>query len=142
MVRRLPARSLRPGALLTASYPGSATVAPDRVRLRVGKRPARLRRTRARIDAGGRLTLAGTIARRARGSVHVRIGYVVDGVGVRVLRYRAPVRRGAWSLRALLPSQVARDGGQMSIAYLGSPRAGVRGEQLLQALTRPSPRSP
>jgi hypothetical protein len=76
----------------------------------------------------------GTVARRARGEVTVRLGYVGEGTRVRVLRYRARIARGRWRIRGLLPTQAARSGGQLSIQYTGDMRRRIRGEHLIRRL--------
>ena len=53
-----------------------------------------------------------------------------------VLHYRAPIRRGAWSLRRPLPSRAAAAGGQLSIQYTGRERRRIRGESLSKAVAR------
>jgi YVTN family beta-propeller protein len=121
--RRVPGRFGK----VSLTYRGNAAVAGDRVTVRTGTKPARLRRTRAGIDAQGNLTVAGRISRRARGFVRVRVGYVGDGSRVRTLRFRARARRGSWALRALLPSQ-ARGGGHLSVTYPGDRGRRIRGE--------------
>jgi hypothetical protein len=104
------------------------------VRLIIARRPATLRAKPATIDKQGRLHLGGTIAGRARGEVRVRLAYVGEGSRVRTLRYRARIAKGAWKLRALLPSQAARSGGQLSLVYAGDAPRGIRGEHLTRRL--------
>jgi hypothetical protein len=104
------------------------------VRLRTGARAAKLRHAASSIDEQGRLTVAGTIARRARGTVQVRLSYTGDGSRVRVLRYRARIAGGRWRLQALLPSRAARAGGHLSVVYAGDAGRRIRGEQVTRTL--------
>lgn len=126
--RRLSGRiGARSTGIVTVRYAGNAAVRPDDVRVRAAARAAGLRRTVAEVR-DGRLRVAGTIAAGARGAVIVRIEYP-DGADVGVAHYRAPVRRGRWSLDAPLPAGAAALGGQVSLRFTGDERAGIRGEQ-------------
>jgi YVTN family beta-propeller protein len=128
-------RRARTGAL-NVSYRGDERHLRDTVRVRTGKLTPRLRITRATTSKTGRLELAGTVDRRARGTVRIRMAYVGSGTRTRFLRYGAKIRRGRWSLRALLPSQAARAGGYLSVQYGGDARRGVSGQHLIRRLTR------
>jgi hypothetical protein len=86
------------------------------------------------VEKGGRLTLAGTVSPRARGSVRVRLAYVGTGTRTRFLRYGAKIRNGRWALRGLLPTQAARAGGYLSVQYSGDARRAVAGEHLIRRL--------
>jgi YVTN family beta-propeller protein len=129
LIVRVPARR---GALLALAYKGDARVLPDTVRLRVGGAAAKLRRTRAVVDSKGRLTLRGTIARRARGFVSVRLAYDGGGTEPRTLRFRAPIRSGRWAVSRLLPTKAARGGGTLTLTYAGG--AGLAGAQVAGVL--------
>jgi hypothetical protein len=124
----------RPGGLVEVAYAGDDDVAGDRVRLRTGARAAKLRHAASSIDEQGRLSVAGTIARRARGTVRVQLSYTGDGSRVRVLRYRARIAGGRWRLQALLPSRAARAGGHLSLVYPGDAGRRIRGEQVTRPL--------
>jgi DNA-binding beta-propeller fold protein YncE len=125
-LRKRVARGL---GMVSLSYAGNAAVAGDRVAVRVGTRPAKLKRTRASIDAQGRLTVAGSITRRARGFVQLRASYVGDGSRVRTLRFRTRIVKGRWRFATVLPSQ-ARGGAHLSVVYPGNRARRIRGEQL------------
>lgn len=130
--RSLPPRQRRTG-ILELAYAGNARVRPDAVRSRAARAPARLRRTAAAIDEQGRLTVAGTISRRAHGVVRVRFDWA-DGPELHSQRYRARVRRGRWNVRELLPSRAARAGGDLSIQFTGHLGRRIRGEQVTKAV--------
>jgi DNA-binding beta-propeller fold protein YncE len=135
--RKLSARQrrARTGAV-QVNYAGDAKHLRDSARIRTGSVPPRLRLATARVDRAGRLTLAGTASRRARGSVRVRIAYVGTGTRVRYLRYSARIRSGRWALRALLPTQ-ARAGADASIQYSGDARRRVAGQHIVRRLRAP-----
>jgi subtilisin-like proprotein convertase family protein len=130
-VRRALQRSQRsrPTGIVTLAYAGSALVEADSVTLRAARGKAKLVRTTSRIDAGGRLRVAGTITPRARGVVRVRLGYAGGG-GVKLLDYRAKIVRGRWSLSRRLPAEAAAAGGQLSIQFTGYEPLAIRGEQI------------
>ena len=130
--RRLPLSLRRPGGTVEVRYVGNEEVAGESVRLLVAKRRAGLRIIRAKIDQG-KLVASGTIARRARGKVTLRLAYVGEGSRVRTVSFTAPIRDGRWSLSAATPS-MAREGGQLSVAYAGDARRSIRGEQLTRRL--------
>jgi hypothetical protein len=131
-VRRTLPRSQRskPTGIVTLAYAGSALVEPDSATLRAARAGARLVRTASRIDAGGRLRVAGTITPRARGVVRVRLGYAVAGSDSRVLEYQAKIAGGRWSLSQKLPAGAAAAGGQLSIRFTGYEPRAIRGEQI------------
>jgi len=116
--------------IFTLAYGGTPSVQPDSVTLRAARGKARLVRATSRIDSQGRLRVAGTITRRARGVVRVRLGYSgADGV-VRFLDYRAKIAGGRWSLSRQLPAAAASAGGQLSIQFTGYEPRRIRGEQI------------
>lgn len=128
--RRLPRRAARKSTgILTLSYAGNDRVRPDEVRLRAASGKARLRRTQAAIDARGRLRVAGTISKRARGVVRVRLGYPERDGTVRFLTLNAGIRDGRWAVSKALPARAASVGGQLSIQYTGYEPRRIRGEQ-------------
>ena len=130
--KRLPRgqRGKRTG-IVTLSYAGNARVRPDRLRARVANRRAVLRRAMTAIDASGALVARGTVSRRARGIVRVRMEYS----DADVLRYRARIRRGQWSMREPLPAKAA-SGGHLSIQYTGHERRRIRGESISKSVAR------
>jgi hypothetical protein len=93
----------------------------ERVRLRVGRRAAALHSTHTVVDDRGRLTVRGTIERRARGTVRVQVAYLADATSYRTLTYRARIHNGRWRINRLLPTRAAHDGGLLTATYAGSP---------------------
>ena len=133
--RRLSERQRRaPTGAVEVRYGGDRRFTRDGARIRTGARPARLRVRRARVERGGRLTLAGTVNRMARGSVRVRLAYRGTGTRVRFLRHSARIRNGRWVLRTLLPTQAARSGGDLSIQYSGDARRRIAGSHIVSRL--------
>ena len=86
------------------------------------------------MQRGGRLKHAGTVSPGARGKIRVRLAYAGSGTRTRFLRYTARIRNGRWSVRALLPTQAARSGGDLSVQYSGDARRGVAGRHLVLRL--------
>ncbi|MEA2129819.1 MAG: extracellular elastinolytic metalloproteinase, partial [Solirubrobacteraceae bacterium] len=129
--RTLPgSQRSKPTGMVTLAYAGSALVEPDSVTLRAARGKAKLVRTTSRIDAGGRLRVAGTITPRARGLVRVRLGYAAAGGDSTFLDYQAKIVRGRWSLSEQLPAETAAAGGQLSIQFTGYEPLAIRGEQI------------
>jgi YVTN family beta-propeller protein len=129
----VPARAR--GGALRLVYKGDAATTADRVRLHVGRRGAALRRTATRVDSGGRLTVRGTIARRARGAVRVGFTYLAEATRHRTLTFRAPIRRGRWAVvNRLLPTLAAQRGGLVTVTYAGHARRGVTGARIASRL--------
>ncbi len=134
--RLLPAAQRRKSTgIVTLTYAGNPRVRPDEVRLRAANGKAMLRRTATRIDSRGRLVVRGTVTRRARGVVRVRLGYGRPGGAVAFINRRARIRDGAWALSAPLPRDAARAGGQLSIQFTGYEPGRIRGEQLAKAVS-------
>ena len=133
--RKLPQkmRGARTGAV-EVRYRGSSRFTRDGARIRTGPVPARLKVARARVEKGGRFTLAGVVSERARGTVRVRLAYAGTGTRTRFLRFGAKIRRGRWVVRTLLPTQAARSGGDLSIQYSGDARRAVAGAHLVRRL--------
>jgi subtilisin-like proprotein convertase family protein len=135
IARSLPAAQRRKSTgIFTLTYDGSTTVQPDSVTLRAAPGKARLVLRAARIDGRGRLLASGSIDRRARGVVHVRLGYTAAGGSVELLSFSSKIARGAWSLTAPLPRAAAQAGGQLSIQFTGYEPLRIRGEQLAKAV--------
>ena len=128
-VRGRAVRRVRGGrtGILRLRYAGNRRVRPERLRSRVARRKPRLKRTVTRI-ADGRLTVRGTIHRRARGLVRVRLDLRDDES--RSLGYTTRIRRGRWSVREPLPSKAATEGGHLAIRYTGQRSPRLRGAQL------------
>jgi hypothetical protein len=119
----------KPTGIFALHFGGTATVAPDSVALRAARGRAGLVRTSSRIDASGKLRVAGAISPRARGVVRVRVGYA-DGGDIAYLNYRAKIVRGRWSLVQQLPAAAAQAGGQLSLRFTGYEPLRIRGEQI------------
>jgi hypothetical protein len=129
--RTLPrAQRSKPTGLFTLKFAGTSLVAPDSVTLRAASGKARLVRTSSRIDAGGRLHVAGTVSPRVRGIVRVRLAYAAAGGELAFLDFQAKIAAGKWSLAQQLPAAVARAGGQLAIQFTGYEPLRIRGEQL------------
>jgi hypothetical protein len=109
--QRIPASQARFGTgILTISYGGDADTRPQTVRLRAANRPAQLRLARPRI-VNGRLQASGTVSGRARGVVRMQLEF--DRLGVtEILRFRAPIRNGRWSLNEGLTATLSGAIGQ------------------------------
>ena len=118
---RTPARR----GVLRLTYRGNARA--ERVKLRIGRRGSALKRTATKVDAKGRLTVRGTVDRRARGSVRVGVTYLAEANRHRTLTFRAPIRRGRWAVvRRLLPTRAAEQGGLLTVTYVGRRVTGAR----------------
>lgn len=113
--------------IVTLSYAGNARVRPDEVRTRAANGVAALKRTAATIT-GGRLVVAGTVSRRARGSVRVRFGYNRPDRTFAFFSVTAPIKDGAWSIDVPLPAG-GETGGELSIQFTGYLKGPIRGEQ-------------
>ncbi|MBW3609263.1 MAG: hypothetical protein KY463_13090, partial [Actinobacteria bacterium] len=134
--RRLPSsQSRKTTGIVTLTYPGNGRLRGDELRLRVASGKALLKRGTTRIDDSGRLRVSGTISKRARGEVRIRLEYTDPDSGVEFLNSRAEIDDGTWSLTKPLPSDAANAGGQLSIQYTGYQARRIRGEQLAKAVT-------
>lgn len=134
--RRLPSsQSRKTTGIVTLTYPGNGRLRGDELRLRVASGKALLKRGTTRIDDSGRLRVSGTISKRARGSVRIRLEYTDPDSGVEFLNSRAEIDNGTWSLTKPLPTDAANAGGQLSIQYTGYQARRIRGEQLAKAVT-------
>ena len=132
--RRLPRRLRRfRTSFVTLDWTSNAGFRADRVRLRLGPRSPSLRVARNRI-ASDQLAVNGTVARRARGSVRLRLAYVVGGI-VREATFAAPISRGRWAAVAPLPD-AARAGAQLYVRYPGNARRRFGGQQVSVPLSR------
>jgi hypothetical protein len=123
-------RRARSGVVRIA-YAGSARVAADRVWLRAEPSPARLTVAGARIDGLWGLRAHGTIASRARGSLHVRF-VPTDGGAVNEVGYSTRVSKGRWTLRrglGVTPAAASR-GGELTIQYAGDAARHIGGEHV------------
>lgn len=134
--RRLPSsQSRKTTGIVTLTYPGNGRLRRDQLRLRVASGKALLKRGTTRIDDSGRLRVSGTISKRARGAVRIRLEYTARESGVRFLSSRAEIDNGTWSLTKALPIDAANAGGHLSIQYTGYQARRIRGEQLAKAVT-------
>jgi hypothetical protein len=102
VLRAIPAAQARLGTgILTMRYKGNAATLPQTVRLRAAVRHAGLVARRPTLSAQGRLRASGTISRRARGVVRVQLQFAT-ATRTRTLEFRAPIRKGRWTLSAQL----------------------------------------
>ena len=127
-IRHRLARALRRArtGVVEVSFAGSDQVAPEAARLRAAGRAAGHRVATATLRAGT-LAVAGTISRRARGSVEVRLRFARPDGSLGETLLRAKVARGRWSVTQKLTGAAAA-GGRLSVAFAGS--GNLRGEQL------------
>lgn len=123
--RRLPEsqRSVSTG-IVKIEYAGNERVWPVEVRMRAASRSARFDRQLLSLQ-GGVLRARGTVSRRARGVVRMRL---VTSRGFE-WKARARIANGTWRLRAILPPEV-REGGYMTIQFTGYRPARIRGAQI------------
>ncbi|MBA2349672.1 MAG: hypothetical protein H0V81_15415, partial [Solirubrobacterales bacterium] len=112
--------------IFTLTYAGDDDVRSDDLRLRAANRRASLRRADSKI-ARGALGIVGTISKRARGVVRIRLEYL-DGTALERRSFNVPIADGKWSLLGPLPA-AARGEVQLSIQYTGDERVRIRGEQ-------------
>lgn len=110
--------------IMEIHYAGNERVRPDEVRMRAARRSARFEPQLLSLGEGV-LHARGTISRRARGVVRVRL---VTGAGEE-WNARAPIADGTWQLRATLPPEV-REGGYLTIQFTGYRPARIRGGQI------------
>ena len=93
--------------LLTLRYAGDADTRPQSLRLRAGRRAAKLSSRRPTISTSGQLDAAGAITRRAKGVVRLQLEWVDrrDGAII-VVERQARIRNGRWGIRSQLPPGV------------------------------------
>jgi len=108
-------------------------VQPDGVTLRAARGKARLVRTASRIDAAGRLRVAGHDL-TARGAAPCGCGSPMTRAAAAMRRSSNTGRRspaaGGWSLDQQLPAAAAKAGGQLAIQFTGYEPLRIRGEQI------------
>ena len=138
---RLRARVPRPvsragtGAV-TLAYAGDGGTAGETLRLRAGRRGARLRPA-APVIEDGRLRARGRLVRAARGRVVVRLRFLADGA-FRSFALDARIRDGRYRLDARLPAALRgrldrREGAVRVITtYAGRLRGRIHGEQRIR----------
>ena len=106
--KRIPVAQAELGTgIITITYRGDADTRPQTVRLRAAHRPAQLRLSRPRI-VDGRLRAAGRVSDLARGVVRLQLEYDRGGQ-TRIVRFRARIANGRWSLNRQL-SETVRTG--------------------------------
>ncbi|PTL59482.1 Ig-like domain-containing protein [Paraconexibacter algicola] len=120
-------------AIIDIAYAGSGVVAPDAARLRAAAGPARLAATTSTL-VGDVLTVAGTVATRARGVVRISLTYTTPAGTPYVLNYRAPIVDGRWSLQQRMPQGVTVRTGQLVVEFTGHLPTRTRGERLNRLL--------
>jgi hypothetical protein len=129
VARRLRGDQRAGSGIVSLRWRGDTRVRSAHVRLRAADQPARLRIGAVAIRAG-RLVARGSVSRRARGVVRLRLAYLDTGV-VRTARFGARIGRGRSGLSAVLP-RAARAGGYLTVQFTGYARARggpMRGEQ-------------
>jgi hypothetical protein len=110
---RIPVAQARLGTgIVTITYLGDADTRRQTVRLRAAIRPAVLRLSRPRID-NGRVRASGSVSGLARGVVRLQLEYDRGGT-TRVLRFRAQISNGRWSLNEQLSATQLQDIAQRS----------------------------
>jgi len=93
--------------ILTLRYQGDADTRPQSLRLRAGRRAAKLSSRRPTISPSGQLDAAGAITRRAQGVVRLQLEWVNSADGqIVVVERRARIRNGRWGIRSQLPAGV------------------------------------
>jgi hypothetical protein len=124
---------------VTLSYAGDSGTTGERVALRAGRRPARLRAARSVLDSG-RLRARGSLTRRARGRVVLRISFLAGGA-YRTHRTQARIQRGRYRTSTQLPAALRawlarREGAvRVTTTYTGRPARGIHGEQRIATAT-------
>ena len=128
--------------ILTIEYAGDDNTRAQTVRLRAARNQALLNLARPQI-VNGRIQAAGTISRRARGSVRLQLSYQV-GCANRLLELRGAIADGRWSIDEPLSPQtigelVTRVGAVHSYTlFTGYLPARIRGEmRAFQVLGEP-----
>jgi len=129
--------------IVTLIYKGDANTRPEEVRLRAADRSPRLDVDRLSL-VDGRLSARGSVSRRARGIVRFQYSYIDANGNPQIYPARARIRRdGKWRLsNDVVPPQVAKCGGYLSILFTGFFPEGFRGEQLAYQLNPGQVRRP
>lgn len=131
--RRLsPAQRGARSGIVTLHYAGDEGVRPAEVRLRAAGAKAELRRRTLSLSSGV-LSATGTISKRARGIVRMRMEFDTP-TGPGEWHGRAAIANGRWSLRQTLPPAAMR-GGYLSLQFTGYGLRGMRGEQIGKQVT-------
>jgi Bacterial Ig domain len=132
---RLSARQRRSASgVLTLAYAGNAKTRSEKVTVTAARRSSALDVKAAYVDASRNLRVAGTIARRARGVVRVRLTYSPRPGKTKSYEYTATIHAGRWALSDVLPAEAARAHGQVVVSYKGDKRRGISGAHVSQGL--------
>ena len=126
--KQLPGGRRSATALITLAYPGNDRIQAERVTLRAATHAARLRVRPVLSGAASSarpLSISGTVARRARGSVSLRLRHQVADGSFRVLTARAAIRAGSFTRAMSLPAG-ARNA-TLRVTYAGDQRRRVAG---------------
>lgn len=131
----LSARQRRdPAGSLKLTYAGNARTLPETATLKPMGHAPRLRIKDAHADATGTLHVAGTIARRARGLVRMRLRFSPRAGRLKTYDYQAKIRRGKWAFTDVLPADaLAR--AQITISYSGDNKHHIAGAHMSQDIT-------
>jgi YVTN family beta-propeller protein len=119
--------------VLDLRFAGNTQVLADRTVIRTAATGADLRTTSASIETDqARLRAAGTISKRARGTMRARFAYIGEGTRVRYLRWSVPIRNGRFTLSKVVPSLAARAGGHLTLEYAGDAARRLGGERIAE----------
>jgi len=125
--RKISSSQARKGTgTVTVTYGGNEQTRPQKVRLRIAPGKPKLRILSGPRINGNQLSAAGTISKRARGSVRIQLNFFVAGKSI-TREFRATISKGSWSLNAALPASVAaelvqRTGSAQSYAIFNGSR--------------------
>jgi hypothetical protein len=128
--------------IVAIDYKGDADTRPEEVRLRAASQRAELYPEEIRLD-GGRLSAQGSVTGRAEGIVRFQYSYLDAAGNPQVYPARATIQAdGDWELdEDVVPPQVARCGGYLSILFTGYFERRIRGEMLAYQLNPGETRS-
>lgn len=120
--------------VLKLSYAGNDRPRAETVRLTTARRGTGLKQTLGKIESTGKLHVAGTIARRARGVVCVRLTYSPRVGLTKIYDYKASIRSGRWTLNDVLPAEAARARVQIAASYDGDKARQISGAHVSQEI--------
>jgi hypothetical protein len=131
----LSARQRRdPSGSLKLTYAGNARTLPETATLTPTGHAPRLRIKDAHVDATGTLHVVGTIARRARGLVRMRLRFSPRAGRLKTYDYQAKIRHGKWAFTDVLPADaLAR--AQITTSYSGDNKHHIAGAHISQDVT-------
>jgi hypothetical protein len=129
--------------IVTLNYLGDANTRAEEVRLRAASQRARLDVEEISL-IGDRLSAQGSVTSRAEGIVRFRYSYLDPAGRPQVHLARATIQDdGSWELDDdVVPPQLARCGGYLSILFTGYFERRIRGEMLAYELNPGQTRRP